>query len=282
MNLHDIWRRARRNSTALLGLGLWLAVVAIVVFGPLVSPYDPTKMNFLSVLKPPSLAHPFGTDSYGRDVLTRVLYGAQVSLSVCIAGVAAGAVGGIGFGMVSAYLGRGYDMTLMRIADLLSAFPSFVLALLLMFALGPGALNIMAAIALCYLPSFARTSRNMTMAVKGEPFVEAAQLMGQRTSRILIMEILPIIAAALVVQASTAAAFAVILESGLSFLGLGIQPPTPTLGGIMSDGKDYFQRAPWVLTFTGLSICIALLGLNLIGDGIRDLMDPKLRKVADI
>jgi peptide/nickel transport system permease protein len=184
--------------------------------------------------------------------------------------------------MISAYRGRTHDMILMRFVDLLSAFPSFVLALLLMFALQPGVINIVVAIALCYLPSFARTSRNMTMAVKGEPFVEAAQLMGQSTTRILVTEILPIIAAALIVQASTAAAFAVILESGLSFLGLGIQPPTPTLGGIMSDGKDYFQRAPWVLTLTGLSICVALLGLNLIGDGVRDLMDPKLRKATDL
>jgi peptide/nickel transport system permease protein len=277
-----ILRKAGRNPTTLLGIVLTMVVLATVIVGPLVSPYDPAKMDFLNVLKSPSLVHPFGTDSYGRDVLTRVFYGAQVSLLVCILGVAIGAISGISFGMCSAYLGRGYDMTLMRFVDLLSAFPSFVLALLLMFALGTGAANVVAAIALCYLPSFARTSRNMTMAVKSEPFVEAAQLMGQGTPRILVMEILPNIAAALVVQASTAVAFAVILESGLSFLGLGIQPPTPTLGGIMADGKDYFRRAPWVLTCTGLSISVALLGLNLIGDGIRDLMDPKLRRTADV
>lgn len=270
-----------KNPTLILGLVLALIVIVNILIGPLISPYDPTKMDFASVLAAPSWHHLFGTDSYGRDVLTRVFYGARVSFSISIIGVLLSALCGISLGMISAYHGRSADMSLMRFVDLVASFPSFVLALLLIFVFQPGIPSLILAIALVFLPTFARVSRNMTLEIKSEPFVEAARLMGQSTARILIVEILPNIAAAMVVLITTEAAFAVILEAGLSFLGLGIQPPTPTLGGIMSDGKDYFHRAPWVLTLSGLSACIALVALNLIGDGIRDLMDPRLRKAIE-
>ena len=165
----------------------------------------------------------------------------------------------------------------MRIADLLFSFPSFVLALFLMVVLGFGVTNIAASIALIYFPLFARLSRNMALVVKEEPWVQAAQLMGQSTFSILGREILPNIAAPLFVQIALGIAFGIVIEAGLSFLGLGVQPPDPSLGTIMADGREYFQRAPWVLTLSGVAISIALLGLNLLSDGIRDVMDPKLR-----
>ena len=168
----------------------------------------------------------------------------------------------------------------MRFSDLLFAFPSFVLALFLMVVLGYGTTNVILAIALVYVPIFARIARNTTMLVKEEPFVQAARLMARRPLAIMLGEILPNISAPLLVQASVGLAFGIILEAGLSFVGLGIQPPTPSLGSIMADGREYFSRGPWVLTLSGLFISIALLGINLLGDGIRDMMDPKLRERA--
>src|SRR5262249_46224862 len=170
------------------------------------------------------------------------------------------------------------DAVLMRTADLLFAFPSFVLALFLMVVLGFGTANVIFAIALVYVPIFARIARNTTMLVREEPFVQAARLMARRPIAIMLGEILPNISAPLLVQASVGLAFALILEAGLSFIGLGIQPPTPSLGSIMADGREYFGRGPWVLTLTGLFISFALLGINLLGDGIRDMMDPRLRE----
>jgi peptide/nickel transport system permease protein len=235
-------------------------------------------MDFLNLLAPPTLAHPFGTDSFGRDVLTRVLFGGRVSLIVSIAGVSVAGVCGAAVGLASAWYGGWTDTVLMRSSDLVFSFPSFVLALFLMVVLGASVVTVAAAIALVYLPIFARLTRNLALIVKEEPFVQAARLMGQSTLRILFAEILPNISAPIVVQASIGIAFAVVIEAGLSFLGLGVQPPLPSLGVIMADGREYFQRGPWVLTLTGLFISTALLGLNLLGDGIRDLTDPRLRE----
>ena len=265
------------NRLALVGAAITGLVLLAVIVGPLFSPYSPTQSDFMALLAPPSSAHPFGTDSFGRDVLTRILYGARVSLAVSMTGVLAAALLGGTAGLVSAYFGGWSAAVLMRIADLLFSFPSFVLALFLMVVLGFGTSNIAASIALIYFPLFARLARNMALVVKEEPWVQAAQLMGQSAFSILGREILPNIAAPLFVQIALAIAFGIVIEAGLSFLGLGVQPPNPSLGTIMADGREYFQRAPWVLTLSGVAISIALLGLNLLSDGIRDVMDPKLR-----
>ncbi|MCC7045795.1 MAG: ABC transporter permease [Alphaproteobacteria bacterium] len=266
------------STTALIGAGISMLVLVAILPGAALMPYGPNEADFFNLLSPPSLAHPFGTDSFGRDVLTRVLYGARVSLVVSGAGVLQAALLGTAAGMTAAYKGGYADMLLMRTADLLFAFPAFVLALFLMVVLGFGTVNVVLAIALIYFPIFARLARNMTMLVREEPYVQAARLMAQSTPRILGREILPNIAAPLIVQATIGVAFGIIIEAGLSFLGVGVQPPTPSLGVIMADGREYFQRGPWVLTLTGLAISIALLGLNLFGDGLRDLMDPRLRQ----
>jgi peptide/nickel transport system permease protein len=213
-------------------------------------------------------------------VLTRVLAGAQVSLAISFVAIVLAAVLGSLMGIASGYRGGWTDAVVMRFADLLFAFPSFVLALFLMVVLGFGTSNVILAIALVYVPIFARIARNTTMLVKEEPFVQAARLMGRRPLAIMLGEILPNIVTPLLVQASVGLAFGIILEAGLSFIGLGVQPPTPSLGSIMADGREYFSRGPWVLTLSGLFISIALLGINLLGDGIRDMMDPKLRERA--
>ncbi len=268
------------NSTAVLGAAVTLFVILAATLGAALMPYGPDHSDFLDILSSPSWAHPFGTDSFGRDVLTRVLYGARVSLAVSAAGIAIAATVGTTLGMTAAYEGGYADVVLMRFADLLFAFPAFVLALFLMVVMGFGATNVSLAIALSYFPIFARLARNMTLLLREEPFVQAARLMAEPTPRILVREILPNIAAPLIVQATIGIAFGIVIEAGLSFLGVGVQPPTPSLGVIMADGREYFQRAPWVLTMTGVAISCALLGLNLFGDGLRDLMDPRLRQRA--
>lgn len=270
-------RMVAHNRTALLGLTITTALILLITVGQWFTPYSTEDMDFMNILSAPSWQHPFGTDSFGRDVLTRVMAGARVSLFISVVSITLATVFGTACGMLAAYYRGITDSIFMRIADLLFAFPAFVLALLLMVSLGYGQTNIVLAIALVYFPIFARIARNTTLVVKEEPFVMASKIMGHHPARIMLRDILPNISAALVVQASVGVAFAIILEAGLSFIGLGIQPPTPSLGTIMADGREYFNRGPWVLTLSGLTISIALLGLNLLGDGIRDMTDPKLR-----
>lgn len=265
-----------KNRSALAGTVLTLLFLAAVVFGPMISPWDSGGFDFLNVLRPPSWAHPFGTDSLGRDVATRVLDGARISLAISIFGVGLAMLLGVTAGLFAGYWGGWFDLIVMRIADLFFAFPAFVLALFLMVALGFGVVNVGLSIMLVYLPIFARITRNTTEIVRNDAYIQAARVMGQSTARILFREILPNISAPILVQASVAVAFGIIIESGLSFIGLGVQPPTPSLGVIMADGQEYFRRAPWVLTLTGLTVTIALLALNLVGDGLRDLSDPRL------
>jgi peptide/nickel transport system permease protein len=272
--------RLRASPTLLLGLLVTVTVVAGVTVGPAVWCYDATAMDFASVLTPPDASHVLGTDSFGRDVLARVMAGGRISLLISLLGVSAGAIIGSAAGMIAAAAGGTVETVVMAVADLLFAFPSFVLALFMMVVLGFGLQDVVIAIAFTYLPIFARLSRNLTRVMIGEPFVQVAQVMGQGMARILLREILPNILPALLVQASVGLAFGIVIEAGLSFLGLGIQPPTPSIGVILADGREYFQRAPWVLTLTGLVVSVALLGFNLLGDGLRDLSDPRLRQAG--
>jgi peptide/nickel transport system permease protein len=276
------WRKAggffRRNRVAQVGTFIILSTLVAIVLIMAFSPYDPNDKDYMSILQRPSWAHPFGTDSFGQDVLTRVAYGAQVSLLISFAGLILGGAAGTAIGLASGFWGGLLDAVTMRFTDLLYSFPTYVLALCLMLLLGYGSRSVSIAIALVYLPNFARLARSMTAAVRAENYVTAARLMGQSPARILLREILPNIAAPLLVQFSAGLGFGIILEAGLSFVGLGVQPPTPSLGVMMADGKDYFQKGPWVLTFTGLSVAWIILGLNLLGDGLRDALDPRLRR----
>ena len=267
-----------KNRTAFAGATITLVFLVAILIGPVLSPWASGGFDFQNVLKPPSWSHSFGTDSLGRDVATRVLEGARVSLAISVSGVSLAMVLGITTGLFAGYWGGWFDLFIMRLVDLLFSFPAFVLALFLMVVLGFGVVNVALAIMLVYYPIFARITRNTTEIVRNDAYVQAARVMGQSTTRILFREILPNISAPILVQASVAVAFGIVIESGLSFIGLGVQPPTPSLGVIMADGQEYFRRAPWVLTLTGVTVTIALLGLNLLGDGLRDLSDPRLRE----
>lgn len=275
----SVWRQFARNRVAQVGLGITLSALLLIVAVQLFSPYDSNDKDYMAILEAPSWLHPFGTDSFGQDVLTRVAHGAQVSLLVSFAGLVGGGLVGAAVGMASGFRGGLVDAVATRAVDLLYSFPTYVLALCLMLLLGYGTRSVALAIALVYVPNFARLSRSMTLSARNENFVVAARLMGQRPARILLREILPNIAAPLMVQFSAGLGFGIILEAGLSFVGLGVQPPTPSLGVMMADGKDYFQNGPWVLTLTGLSVAWIILGLNLLGDGLRDALDPRLRRL---
>lgn len=274
-----VGRQFAGSRVAQVGLAITVSALLLIVAVQLFSPYDPNDKDYMAILEAPSWLHPFGTDSFGQDVLTRVAYGAQVSLLVSAAGLVGAGLVGTAIGMGSGYCGGLVDAAVIRAVDLLYSFPTYVLALCLMLLLGYGTRSVALAIALVYVPNFARLSRSMTISTRNENFVVAARLMGQRPVRILLREILPNIAAPLLVQFSAGLGFGIILEAGLSFVGLGVQPPTPSLGVMMADGKDYFQNGPWVLTLTGLSVAWIILGLNLLGDGLRDALDPKLRRL---
>ncbi|MCK1732317.1 ABC transporter permease [Bradyrhizobium sp. 142] len=273
-----ILKQVASNKTALIGALITALVAFAVVFGPMISPYDVDAMDVTAMLSPPSLAHPFGTDTMGRDVLTRVLYGARLSLFISISGVCIAAIAGTMIGLFIAYRPSLISTVLMNLSDLLLSFPSFVLAIFLMVVLGYGVFNVALAIALVYLPIFVRLARNLGQLIVEEPWVQAAKLFGQPTRSILLRELLPNTLSPLMVQATIGVAFGIVIEAGVSFLGLGVQPPAPSLGLVMSDGREFFNTAPWVLTMTGFAISIALLGLNLLGDGLRDLTDPKLKE----
>lgn len=273
-----MWHTFRTNRVAQSGVVMILSALLGIVLVQLLSPYGATTKDYMAILRPPSLAHPFGTDSFGQDVLTRVVYGAQVSLLISFAGLVLGGLVGTTIGMVSGFWGGVLDAVTMRFIDLLYSFPTYVLALCLMLLLGYGGRSVSLAIALIYVPNFARLARSMTASLREENYVTAARLMGQSPARILLREILPNVAAPLLVQFSAGLGFGIIMEAGLSFVGLGVQPPTPSLGVMMADGKDYFQRGPWVLTLTGFSVAWIILGLNLLGDGLRDALDPRLRR----
>jgi peptide/nickel transport system permease protein len=269
-----MWRRFRASASAQFGALVVAVALLVIVAVRLGSPYDPNDKDYMAILQPPTWLHPFGTDSFGQDVLTRVAYGAQVSLGVSVSGLLLAGLVGTLIGMACGYWGGLVDLAFSRLVDLLYSFPTYVLALCLMLLLGYGTTSVALAIALVYLPNFARLSRSMTASVGRENYITAARLMGQGPARILLAEILPNIAAPLLVQFSAGIGFGIILEAGLSFVGLGVQPPTASLGVMMADGKDYFQNGPWVLTLTGFAVAWMILGLNLLGDGLRDMLDP--------
>jgi peptide/nickel transport system permease protein len=273
-----LWEQIYQSKSAFVGFVIVIIVFLMTVFGPFLYGYSPTRMNIAEALRPPSMAHLFGTDSMGRDVFTRIVYGTRISFFISFTGICLAAMLGIIVGLVSGYYGGLLDDLLMRICDFFFAFPSYVLALFLMVILGFGITNVMFAITLVYFPIFARLMRGMTQLIKVEQFVEANITLGMSGFKIMFIEILPNGISPIIVQATIGVAFAVVLEAGLSFLGLGVQPPTPSLGIILADGKEYLRMAPWIVGMTGVMISVMLLGFNLLGDGFRDYLDPKLAR----
>jgi len=272
--------RLRRSVVIFAGSAVLLVVVAVALLAPVIASYDPIANSLVDRLKPPSRAHLFGTDDFGRDVFSRVVWGARVSLLVAAVVVSVAALGGGAVGLVSGYLGGRLDQAVMRMVDMMLAFPALLLALALMAGLGSSLLNVILAITVAFLPRFTRLQRAVTLAVREREFVTAAVALGSSQGRVLLRHVAPNCLAPALVMLTVSAADAILVESSLSFLGLGVQPPAPTWGAVISDGRSFLQNAPWISGFSGAAIMITVLGLNLVGDGLRDLLDPTLRGEA--
>jgi len=254
-----------------------LFFVAVAILAPLISPYDPVATNWLLVRKPPSLAHWFGTDEIGRDVLSRVIFGARASLLAGVVSVLISLSIGVPVGLLAGYAGGKTDLLISRLTDALLACPFLILAIALAAFLGPSLTNAMIAIGISATPVFIRLTRGQTLAIKAEDFVLAARAVGNRPWRIAIRHVLPNVAPALIVQATLAIAAAVIAEASLSFLGLGQQPPAPSWGSMLNSAQRFLTTASWMAIWPGLAIFFTVLSFNLVGDGLRDALDPKER-----
>jgi peptide/nickel transport system permease protein len=264
----------------LAGIGLAIVVVLVLsaVLAPWLAPYSPTKQQVTNSLKPPSAQNLLGTDELGRDILSRIIYGGQASLQVGIIAVGIAMLSGVTLGLIAGYWSNSLlEQVIMRLMDALLAFPALVLALALVAALGPSLQNAVIAVGIVGIPAYARLTRGQVLTVKEREFVTAARTVGARDTRIIMTHILPNVTAALVIQSSLGVAFAILAEAGLSFLGLGVQPPTPSWGSMLSAGRGYLDLDPWLVIGPGTAIFIAVLGFNFLGDGIRDVLDPHLR-----
>jgi peptide/nickel transport system permease protein len=267
---------AVQNSAILLG-GLLVVVVALTALvAPVVSPYEPLQVEAARRLQAPSQTHWFGTDDFGRDVFSRVLYGARLSMWVGTMTALIASVAGIAIGLLAGYFTR-LDNPLMRVMDGFMAFPSVILAIAIMAVLGPRVFNVIVALAVVQTPRVARVVRGVVLQVRAFDFVEAARALGTDDQRILLRHILPNCLSPLIVQTSFIFAYAVLTEAALGFLGVGAPPEVPSWGNILSEGRVYLRRAPWIALFPGLAIMITVLGANLVGDGLRDELDPRLR-----
>ncbi len=270
-------RPAWRQPLAVVGAAIATGWLVVAIFAPLLAPHDPLAQTF-APSESPSAAHLFGTDELGRDVLSRVLYGSRVSLQVGIIAVSISLVIGTALGLIAGYSGVGLvDTIIMRCMDALLAFPTLVLALAITAALGPSLTNVMIAVGVVGIPAYARLVRGQVLSVAKREYVEAARVVGVPDLRIIWRHVLPNVTAPLIVQASLGVAFAILSEASLSFLGLGVQPPTPSWGGMLSFGKDWLDRAPWMAIAPGSAIFITVLAFNFLGDGIRDALDPRMQ-----
>lgn len=268
--------RIVRNRNAMIGLVILALWVLLAVFAPLIAGYDPTEVSS-GGRKAPSLAHPFGTDRLGRDVLSRVLFGARISLMVGIISTSIGLVAGTLLGLVSGYYGGAVDSVLMRFVDALLAFPGILLALVVIAAIGPSIINVMLAVGVSTIPTYARVVRGSVLGVKAMSYIEAARAIGNTNRRVMFRHILPNVAAPLLVLSTLQIGSAILVGSGLSFLGLGAQPPTPEWGLMTAEGRAFLDRAWWISTFPGLAILSAVVAINLMGDGLRDVLDPRMQ-----
>lgn len=263
------------NRLNLIGLALVAIVVFGAVFAPVLTPYSPEEADLLNRLEPPSIEHPLGTDQLGRDLLTRLLYGARVSLSIAVSVVVITLVIGTAVGVVAGYAGGRIDEALMRIVDILIAFPGILLALVIAGILGPSLVNIMIALAVVGWTTYARIIRGSVLSIKNQEYIKAAQLMDVSRTRIILRHVLPNVITPVVVLATMDMAYVILGTAGLSFLGLGAQPPTPEWGTMLASGRNYLQTAWWIVNFPGLAIVITVFGFNLLGDGLRDVLDPR-------
>jgi peptide/nickel transport system permease protein len=265
------------NKTSWLGLVIFVFVVMLALFAPWIAPHDPVEQNVLAKLKAPFDNHYLGTDYYGRDILSRLLYGARISLIIGIASTLIALVIGSVIGIVAGWRGGRFDIIIMQTMDMLLAFPSLILGLILVAMLGPSAFNIIMAIALTSIPSFARIARAPTIAVKERDFIDAGRSLGFSDLRLMAGHVLPNIFPEILVMGSLWLANAIRTEASLAFIGLGVKPPTPTWGGMIRDGFENILDSYWLVLSPSIAILVIVFGLNILGDGLRDAIDPKLK-----
>lgn len=266
-----------KNRRAVFGLAIIVIATVAAVVAPLLTPFGPYQTDFEAILAPPSFSHLFGTDELGRDVLTRVIFGARISLSVGLISVGIALLAGTMLGLIAGYFGGLMDNLIMRVMDVILAFPSILLALAISAALGPSLFNVMLAIGFVNIPRFARLVRGQVLSLREADYISAVEALGQKTHLIIFRHLLPNSLSPIIVQASIAMGWAILSEASLSFLGVGIAPPTPSWGYMLSAGRGYMELALWITLFPGIAIFLTVLGFNLIGDGIRDAFDPRGR-----
>jgi peptide/nickel transport system permease protein len=273
--LSRAWMRLRRRKGAMVALVVLLIIIAMAIFAPYLAPYDPIKQGWSSVRKPPSALYWFGTDEVGRDLFSRIIYGARASLSAGVISVTIAMAIGVPLGLMAGYRGGWLDAIISRFTDAMLACPFLILAIAMAAFLGPSLSNAMIAIGITATPLFIRLTRGQVIAVKVEDYVEAARAVGNSPLRIAVRHIMPNILPQLLVQATLTIATAIIAEAALSFLGLGQQPPAPSWGSMLNSAQRFLSNAPWMAVFPGLAIFITVLSFNLLGDGLRDALDPR-------
>ena len=277
--LSIIWNRLRKNKLAMLGLAILVVMVALAVCADWIADYDTnvTGMNMAERLQTPSAKHWFGTDSYGRDVFARIIHGSRLSLSLSIFAMLAAVTIGSIIGAIAGYYGGRVDDVLMRLMDILLAIPPMLMSISIVAALGHSMVNLMIALSLAYIPVFARVIRSSILTVKGQEFIEAAKACGTSNARIILRHIIPNAIGPIIVQATLAMGSTILIISSLSFMGMGIQPPQPEWGTMLYEGRDLIRTSPYLVIFPGIAIALAVLSLNLLGDGLRDALDPRMK-----
>lgn len=274
----DTWKRLRRNKLAMIGMTLVILLVLMCIFADVIAPYDYAKQDPTARLEFPSKEHLLGTDNYGRDLLSRIIYGGRISLLVALMAVGISlAVGGF-LGATSGYFGSWYEVVVMRFMDILMAIPGILMSVSISAALGGGVFNTALAISVSGIPSYARIMRATVMSIRNQEYVEAARALGSKNMRIIFRQILPNTLAPLIVDTTLRIGMNILQISSLSFIGLGVQPPTPEWGSIMANGRTYIRDFYPLVTFPGIAIMLTLFGFNLFGDGLRDALDPKLKQ----
>ncbi len=275
--MDDVWRRFRKNKGAVIGLTFIVLVILVAILAPVLSPHDPLKQDILSRLEPPSSKYLLGTDELGRDVLSRLLYGARLSLAVGMSALGLGVVVGVTLGLISGYRGGTIDNVIMRIMDILMAFPGVLLAILIVALLGSGITNLVLAIGFWLVPVFARLVRGTVLALREREFIQAATAMGARDGRILIRHVLINSLSPIIVYATLSIPSAILSAAALSFLGIGLRPTDPEWGAMVSAGRPYLREAPHLVLVPGFAIFLTSLSFNFVGDALRDALDPKLK-----
>ncbi len=276
--MRQVWRHLRRNRLAMVGLAMLVVFVLSAVFAPLITPYDPVQIDFSSAYQAPSSENILGADWLGRDNFSRILYGSRISLLIGFISVAIGMVNGVPVGALSGYYGGKFDLLIQRIIDILIAFPGILLAIVVVTILGTGVENVMIAVGIASVPIYTRLVRGSVLSVKEQGYVSAAKALGIGDARIILRHIMPNSMGPIIVQSTFQIATAILWAAGLGFLGLGAQAPDPEWGRMLSDGRQYIRTAHHLTTYPGLAIFFMVLGFNLIGDGMRDALDPRSRR----